>query len=352
MPSILIVDDNASNLDTIESIFAHEDLDLFYASSGLHALDLLETLAIDTILLDVMMPDMDGVEVCRHIKANPKWSCIPVIMVTSLNSKEDLAFCLQSGADDFVEKPVNALELRARVRSMLRIKEQYDDLQNLLQARSDVTNMIIRELRNPLTTMMLASAVLQRTSLSETQQKKVDQIYISGKQAITSIDTQLIMSKIEQVSLSLECIDVNLVTMLQLVVEDFQVVIDNYGLQLVTEFPQESRFIKIDESLFRQIIENLITNAINSSNTGQTITIRLEYPLGIQARISVIDEGRGLKDEAKHIILNRFEKSDLFINVQNTGLGLAFCKLATEAQGGKFGVTDNQPQGSIFTVEI
>jgi signal transduction histidine kinase len=199
---------------------------------------------------------------------------------------------------------------------------------------------------------MLASAVLQRTSLSETQQKKVDQIYISGKQAITSIDTQLIMSKIEQVSLSLECIDVNLVTMLQLVVEDFQVVIDNYGLQLVTEFPQESRFIKIDESLFRQIIENLITNAINSSNTGQTITIRLEYPLGIQARISVIDEGRGLKDEAKHIILNRFEKSDLFINVQNTGLGLAFCKLATEAQGGKFGVTDNQPQGSIFTVEI
>ncbi|MFM7437514.1 MAG: response regulator [Snowella sp.] len=210
MPAILIVDDNASNLDTIESIFAHEDLDLFYASSGLHALDLLETLAIDTILLDVMMPDMDGVEVCRHIKANPKWSCIPIIMVTSLNSKEDLAFCLQSGADDFVEKPVNALELRARVRSMLRIKEQYDDLQNLLQARSDVTNMIIRELRNPLTTMMLASAVLQRTSLSEAQQKKVDQVYISGKQAIASIDTQLIMSKIEQVSLSLESIDVNL----------------------------------------------------------------------------------------------------------------------------------------------
>ena len=352
MAAILIVDDNASNLDTIESIFAHEDLDLFYASSGLHALDLLETLAVDTILLDVMMPDMDGVEVCRHIKANAKWSCIPVIMVTSLNSKEDLAFCLQSGADDFIEKPVNALELRARVRSMLRIKEQYDDLQHLLQARSDVTNMIIRELRNPLTTMMLASAVLQRTSLSETQQKKVDQIYISGKQAIASIDTQLILSKFEQGSLTLECMELNLITMLQLVVEDFQVVINNYGLQLVTEFPQESRFIKIDENLFRQTIENLIANAINSSNTGQKITIRLEYPPALQAKISVIDEGRVLRDDVKNIILHPFEGSELLTNVQNTGLGLAFCKLATEAQGGKFGVTDNYPQGSIFTVEI
>ena len=140
--------------------------------------------------------------------------------------------------------------------------------------------------------------------------------------------------------------------MLQLVVKDFQVVINNYGLRLATEFPKESRFITIDESLFRQILENLITNAMNSSNTGQKITIRLEYPPTIQARISVIDEGRVLRDEAKHIILNHFEKSDLLVNVQNTGLGLAFCKLATEAQGGKFGLIDNQPQGSIFTVEI
>jgi two-component system sensor histidine kinase/response regulator len=352
MATILVVDDNASNLDIIESIFAHEDLDLFYASSGIHALELLEALAIDTILLDVMMPEMDGIEVCRRIKANPKWSCIPVVMVTSLDSKEDLAFCLQTGADDFVKKPVNALELRARVRSMLRIKEQYDNLQTLLQARTDVTNTIMRELRNPLTTMMLASGVLQRTPLSETQQKKVDQIYISGKQAIASLDSQLIISKIERGSLSLDCIDLNLVTMIQMVVVEFQVVIENYGLELVTEFPQKSQLTKIDESLLRQIIEHLITNAINSSNTGQKITIHLEYPPEIQARISVIDEGWRLRDEAKDIILNRFEMNDLFANIQNTGLGLAFCKLATEAQGGKFWVTDNQPQGSIFTVEI
>ena len=197
MAAILVVDDNASNLDIIESIFAHEDLDLLYASSGVHALDLLETLSIDTVLLDVMMPDMDGIEVCRHIKAHPKWSCIPVIMVTSLDSKEDLAFCLQSGADDFVEKPVNALELRARVRSMLRIKKQYDDLQDLLQVRSDLTNMIIEDLRSPVTTMILASEVLKKTPLTEQQQKKVEQIHHNGEQVISLLDKQLLRAKTE-----------------------------------------------------------------------------------------------------------------------------------------------------------
>ena len=81
MPAILIVDDNASNLDTIESIFAHEDLDLFYASSGLHALDLLETLAIDTILLDVMMPEMNGFEVCHYFRQQESLKTIPPGMV-------------------------------------------------------------------------------------------------------------------------------------------------------------------------------------------------------------------------------------------------------------------------------
>lgn len=197
MTTILVVDDNASNLDIIENIFAYEDFDLLYASNGIHALELLENLSIDTVLLDVMMPEMDGIEVCRRIKNNPKWSFIPVVMVTSLNSKEDLAFCFQSGADDFVEKPVNALELRARVRSMLRIKKQYDDLQNLLQVRSDLTNMIIEDLRNPLKTIILASEVLKTTPLTEKQQEKVEQIHQNGQQIISLIDTQLLMAKSE-----------------------------------------------------------------------------------------------------------------------------------------------------------
>jgi PleD family two-component response regulator len=127
--SILIVDDEPRNFDVIESLLNEYDYELNYASSGQEALESLEILEIDLILLDVMMPDMDGIEVCERIKAIPKYRPIPIIMVTALTAKEDLAQCLNVGANDFVSKPVNPLELRARVQSMLRIKQQYDALQ-------------------------------------------------------------------------------------------------------------------------------------------------------------------------------------------------------------------------------
>ena len=127
--SILIVDDESRNFDVIEALLNEYDYDLNYASSGQEALESLEILEIDLILLDVMMPDMDGIEVCERIKSIPKYRPIPIIMVTALTAKEDLAECLNAGADDFISKPLNALELRARVQSMLRIKQQYDALQ-------------------------------------------------------------------------------------------------------------------------------------------------------------------------------------------------------------------------------
>jgi signal transduction histidine kinase len=354
MTSILVVDDNPSNFDIIESIFAMEDIDVFYSSSGIHALELLKTEAVDVILLDVMMPEMDGFEVCRRVKENPKWSCIPIIMVTALDSKEDLAFCLQSGADDFVEKPVNALELRARVRSMLRIKKQYDDLQHLLQVRSDLTNMIIHDLRNPLTTIILASDILKRTPLTKKQQKKVEQIQSNGQRIISFIDDQLLIAQIEDGNLLLACEEVDVVAMIRHILEEFHLIAiaNKQDISFVTDFPEQARLTTLDQSLFKRVIENLLANGIKFTNSGHKITIGVEYPPEIKLRISVCDEGCGISDEFKEVIFDRFKIGQVADNVQQTGLGLAFCKLAVEAHGGRIFVTDNQPQGSIFIIEI
>ncbi|QIZ69795.1 response regulator [Oxynema aestuarii] len=126
--SILLVDDEASIFEVIEGLLYREGYQLSYVSSGREALDRIDEIEPDVILLDLMMPEMDGIETCQQIKANQRWCHIPIIMVTALSSKEDLARCLEAGADDFLAKPVNSLELRARVRSMLRIKLQYDAL--------------------------------------------------------------------------------------------------------------------------------------------------------------------------------------------------------------------------------
>lgn len=129
MVSILIVDDEPDNFDVIEAFFTDQNYYLHYAASGQGAIDSLEILQPDVILLDVMMPGLDGIEVCRQIKAMPRWKAVPIIMVTALVTKSDLARCLAAGADDFISKPVNRLELTARVRSMLRIHQQYQRLE-------------------------------------------------------------------------------------------------------------------------------------------------------------------------------------------------------------------------------
>ncbi|AFY92159.1 response regulator [Chamaesiphon minutus] len=128
--SILIVDDEPDNFDVIQSLLPGENYRLHYAISGEHAIASLDKFDPDVILLDVMMPGLNGIEVCKQIKAMSKWQSVPIVMVTALSGKEDLARCLTAGADDFVNKPVNGIELRARVSSMLRIKKQHDRIQS------------------------------------------------------------------------------------------------------------------------------------------------------------------------------------------------------------------------------
>ena len=147
--NILVVDDEPSNFDVIETFLFEQDYRLHYASSGKYAIDSLDALQPDLILLDVMMPELDGIEVCRRLKSSPQWANVPIIMVTALSSKEDLAQCLNAGADDFIGKPISSFELRARVQSMLRIKRQYDEIKSLssLQTRTiDLLQNSLQEL--------------------------------------------------------------------------------------------------------------------------------------------------------------------------------------------------------------
>ena len=148
-PSILVVDDEPNNFDVIETLLSDQDYLLHYAVSGQDAIASLDLFQPDVILLDVMMPGINGIETCRRIKALPQWQPVPIIMVTSLTSKEDLARCIEAGADDFISKPVNSLELRARVKSMLRIKQQYDQL-NILYSLQESTIDVLQNNLNEL----------------------------------------------------------------------------------------------------------------------------------------------------------------------------------------------------------
>ncbi len=153
--SILVVDDEPDNFDVIEALLPNESYELHYANCGEDAISCLEKFDPDVILLDVMMPGIDGFEVCKRIKRMSQWQAVPIVMVTALAGKEDLARCLAAGADDFVSKPVNGLELRARVNSMVRIKKQHDRIQSF----SKLQRNNIHSLANNLNEIRLDLAV-------------------------------------------------------------------------------------------------------------------------------------------------------------------------------------------------
>ena len=128
---VLVVDDILPNVKLLEAKLASEYYDVLTATSGEEALEKVERDGPDIILLDVMMPGMDGFEVCKTIKSNPTYAHIPVVMVTALTDAADRVRGLEAGADDFLSKPVNKIELVKRVENMLKLKGTEDELERL-----------------------------------------------------------------------------------------------------------------------------------------------------------------------------------------------------------------------------
>lgn len=350
--SILVIDDEPNNFEVIEILLFKEGYNLNGVCSGYAALNYLETHKPDVILLDVMMPDLDGIEVCRRIKTNPEWQHIPVIMVTALDSKEDLAQCLEAGADDFVSKPVNGVEIRARVRSMLRIKQQYDDLQASLQLREDLANMVVHDLRNPLANIILSCNSMRLTTKPEKMLEKVNYIETAGFQLQSLIDSLLTMAKMQSGKLVLNRTATDLCEIGTAIVADFESIAAQRHIQLLSHLPEPGGCALLDMAVFRRILDNLLSNAIKFSPAHSQVRLQLEYLPGKQVRVQVYDAGPGVSAEFRQSIFSKYDIGTLVQGVSQTGLGLAFCKIAVEAHDGEIRVEANQPVGSVFTVEI
>jgi two-component system sensor histidine kinase/response regulator len=372
--NILVIDDKIDNFDIIETLLSNDQYEIYYASSGVKGLTLVESLSPDIILLDVMMPEMDGLQVCQRLKNNPQYQHIPVIMVTALNSKEDLARCLKEGADDFISKPIDGIELRARVRSLLRIKEQYDKLKNLvtlreetLRMREDMSNMIMHDLRNPLSTVVFAASVVERYidkasdsfDKKELILRKTRQILGSGKRLEKMIDSLLLMAKLESGKILFRPVETDLHELGTDISNDFELIASANQIELVSKLPEPGRTILVDAPILCRVIDNLISNALKFSPAGSQVVLTLEYILNednqdsnLQVRVSVADMGPGVSAEKQAVIFEKFEIGELAQNVSQIGLGLAFCKMVVEAQGGSLMIQPNSPQGAIFIVEI
>ncbi len=358
--TILIVDDEHTARDIIRGFLATEPYNLLFATNAAETFSVLQAVAPDVILLDVILPDVDGFEVCRKIKSDARWKHIPIILITALDGEKNFELGYEAGADDFLHKPINDYELRVRVRSMLRIKRQYDSLQNALRMREDLSNMMVHDMRNPLTSIIGYSTFLKmRKSLLPDDRRQVDMIIHQAQRLDSFLNDMLLVAKQEQTGrMSVELRPIRLQLLAKAIESTHRFTAESRRIDLVVEQRTPDAEIFADINLLQRVIDNLLSNAIKFSPEGGSVRVQLEAfsPENIDRshlRLRVIDNGPGIPPEAKARIFDKFEVVSMKQRkVPQVGLGLVFCHLAVVAHNGRIWVEDNKPHGSIFTVEL
>lgn len=353
--TICIVDDNAAAREAGVELLSTEPYEVVSLTSGLELLAQLDQIQPDVILLDVMMPEMNGFEVCRRLKAEDAWQHIPVVLVTALDSRRDLVRGLEAGADEFLTKPVNGPELRARVHSMLRIKRQYDRLQEMLALRQNLAHMIVHDMRTPLTTAQLkVDIMLHLNTLPPEAQEELQSVLVQMRRLNAFMNEILLVAKMEQEKLVLHRSEVALNDLVLGTAESIKAAAESREIDLVLELPAVSPILWLDASLFSRVLDNLVSNALKFSPQGSTVMMRVKRVGGSEhVCFQVVDEGLGVPEAYRESIFNVYEivKMKQAGPVQ-TGLGLAFCKMVVDGHGGRIFVEPNQPAGSVFTVEL
>lgn len=352
LTKILIIDDDTSACDTFEALLFNENYQLDFAYDGPTGIDKAVRLRPDLILLDVMMPGMNGFEVCKALKRKQELEHIPIIMITALDSKADVVYGLEAGADEFLPKPVIGAELRARIRSMLRIKKLYDGILATLRLREDLANMIVHDMKSPLSGVMGYCELLKIKSHDPETESFIDNLWRDAQRLNSYLTDMLMLTKMESGKPIMNPSVVDVRQFFQVVQKNHRLIAQAKRIDISWRLPDESRTILLDVNLFQRVMDNLISNALKFAPVDSQISIEIEFADSMM-RVQIRDEGPGISDENRDRIFEKYEVVKLKRKgVPQVGLGLAFCKMAVEAHGGRIYVEPNQPKGSIFVIEI
>ncbi|MCH9652155.1 MAG: hybrid sensor histidine kinase/response regulator [Deltaproteobacteria bacterium] len=359
---ICIVDDDRIARETAAGLLFPEGYELLFVDHAPDLLERLPELRPDVLLLDVMMPGMDGFEICQLLKSDPSWRHIPIVLVTALDGREDLIRGLNAGADEFLAKPVNGPELRARVRSMLRIKQQYDQLQEAVKIREDLAHMIVHDIRVPLSAILLYCHLMEsRESLDPKDREDLEVIARQGRRLDSFVNDLLTLAKMEEGRMVLRGGSVNLDAFFEEVAQVHRAVARSREVNLDLELAQGLPVLVLDSNLFGRVLDNLLTNALSVSKRGDTVTLkayqasRKEESSGVgpEVVIQVLDQGPGIPEDQREVIFERFQSVERAERRgPRHGLGLTFAKQVVEAHGGSIRVESNSPRGTIFIIEI
>ena len=359
-PLLLVVDDEPSNVDVLRDLLEALDYRTVGAGSGDAALALARERQPDLVLLDIMMPGTDGLEVCRRLKADPATASIPVIFVTALADAEERARAIEAGGDDFLTKPFSRPVLIARIRSLLRMKaaqdgltESYRRLRELEALKDDLTRMVVHDLRSPLTGILgNLEMVLDGDAgpLAAEQRRLLDDARERGDDLLRMVDNLLDLSRLEESAVRLQLREMDVGRVLREVAGAWSVRAEREGARLAVEAPA-GLAVRADEGMVRRMLANLVGNALRHGGPGISVRVSAmaaEEPGGV--KVTVADDGPGIAEADHELVFRKYGRRGEGADAPSggSGIGLTFCKLAAEAHGGRIWVQSRPGEGAAF----
>lgn len=358
---LLVVDDDETNRDVLSQRLVRQGHTVHTASNGTEALLRMQETPFDVVLLDVMMPEMDGHEVLRNIKSDETLRHTPVIMISALHEVESVVRCIEAGAADYLGKPFDPTLLKARLGACLekkrghdrevalyaQLQQNYKLLQEVEKLRDDMRNMIVHDLRTPLTAVIIGVEMLERHgALNKMQHDMMAVAVQGGKTLLGMINDLLDVEKMESGTAVLQYAELSASDLVAGAVSQVASLAEDARTRLSFEVEPGLPAFQGDGSKLTRTLVNLIANAIRFTPAG-SVTVLAARADDEQLRISVVDNGYGIPAESFERIFEKFGQLGSHSKV-GTGLGLAFCKLAVEAHGGRIVVESTPGSGSTF----
>ena len=340
---ILAVDDIPDNLLLVQLALEQEGHQVVLANDGVTALKQISLAPPSLILLDVMMPGMDGYEVTRRIRNNKNIPFIPILLVTA-REESSLVEGLDAGADEFVRKPFQIDELQARVRSMLRLKETIDQRENFVSC-------LTHDLRTPLVAANRMLDLIGQQAFGEItceQEEAISNIVSSNQNMLEMLNTLLETHHYELGQKTLSFIAVDLSQLILEVVTELQPLAKEKGLKLEQDLANNVPEVKGDRLELRRVVTNLIGNAIKFTDTG-VVKISLA-PQDSEVKVEVQDSGIGISLEDQKAIFQRYHQGNH--RRAGKGLGLYLCQQIINAHQGELKVRSQLGKGTTFTFSI
>jgi two-component system sensor histidine kinase/response regulator len=360
---VLVVDDEADNRDLLRDLLAAHGHQVVEAATGEEALRAAEAGVPDTIILDVVLPDLDGFSVCRRLKENPRTAAVPILLVTALRERKDRLAGMDAGANDFLSKPIDTQDVLLRVRNAVHTRHLYDELaenyarlRQLEMLRGELTQMIVHDLRTPLAALLSGLQTLKAAGpLNPVQQECYEMAASDGAALLGIINDLLDITRMEEGSLPLELQDLSAPDLLEAALRQVAALAQEMHQSIVRQVDPYLPTFAGDEDKLRRTLVNLVGNAIKFTPEGGTITCSIRFDESAMAlAFSVRDTGEGIPREAFARIFEKFGQveSRKAGRRGSTGLGLTFCKLAVEAHGGRIWVESELGKGSAFSFTI